>query len=158
MAKANNAALSIIRDYHEQQRTVGGQPRLFDSPEDLEGLFMTYISYCEETHKMANIAGFCTYMRNICGRKINRDTYYSYKGYDGYSDTIKAIDMAIEDMVLNSHQYNALIRMAYLNNKCGYARVPEIVPDTEETRSPEQLLSDLQDKVSRYNKLISGNK
>lgn len=103
-----------------------GRPPVFNSPEQLEGLFMEYIDHCEVKQFMPNISGFCTWMRRIKLISVHRDTYYEYAKKEGYSDIIKGINDAIEDGVLNCKCQKDLLKIAYLNNKCGYTQKQQI--------------------------------
>lgn len=119
-----------------------GRPPKFNSPEQLEELFFKYIDYCEEKQFMPNISGFCVYLKRLENISIHRDTYYEYKNKQGYSDTIKSIDDAIEDAVLNNKCQKDLIKIAYLNNKCGYTHKQEVKGDmdiTIEIGKPDDL-------------------
>lgn len=129
--------------------------RVFNSPEELEQIFFDYIDYCDDKKDMPNIAGFCVYMKRIKGKKIHRDTYYGYKEYEGYSDTLKSIDEAIENAVINCKFQKDLMKIAYLNNKCGYSQKVDTTlrnPEGESLRittvaEADALLADMLNKA-----------
>jgi hypothetical protein len=116
----------------KENKNLGGRPRKFDSPEHLEGLFFEYIDYCKDNALMANISGFCTFMRRVKLISMHRDTYYEYSHQEGYSDIIKIINDSLEDAVLNTKCQKDLIKIAYLNNKCGYTQKQDITIDNKQ--------------------------
>ncbi len=130
-----------------------GQPKKFQSPEELEQLFFEYIDHCDKKALLPNIAGFCTFLKRIKKIPIHRDTYYAYKNeYEEFSDIIKSIDDALEDAVLNNKNQKELIRMAYLNSKCGYAQKIDIqtnIKTTSESITPEAADQILKDALNR---------
>ena len=136
-----------------------GRPARFQTPDDLRTAFDNYIKHCSKTDKMPNIAGFCVSI------DISRETFYEYGKKDGFADTVKRIDLELEDAVLNNKSQKDLIKLAYLNNKHGYrseqqqvkfdvdisvdkleARIQQLL----QLREPEQLepqqIQSLQDK------------
>ncbi|MDD4615333.1 MAG: hypothetical protein PHI40_08035, partial [Caldisericia bacterium] len=86
-----------------------GRPRAFKTAEDFEKKFNTYIKYCRDNKRFANIAGFCAYCR------MARETLYKQKEY--YSDTYNIVMDILEDEVLQDNTYRAQL---YLKNKFGY--------------------------------------
>ena len=98
---------------------ASGRPLKFQDPIELFNLFQSYMAYCEENKKLPNIAGFVKY---ICDNAfmISRDTFYTTANREGFSDTINYINTSLEDSTLNNDTQSNLIRLAYLNNKCGY--------------------------------------
>jgi hypothetical protein len=117
----------------------------FNSPDELDALFTDYIEFCKDNDKMPNISGFCVYCKRYKGFTLHRDTIYEYAKKEEYSDTIKAINDCIEDEVLNSKSQRDLIKLAYLNNKCGYKTSVDIVatpgvPDRRQLQSQLQSL------------------
>ena len=117
-----------------------GRPKTFESPEELDSLFNEYLDFCTEKDNMPNIAGFCSYLKRKGGKfaKFHRDTFYATAKYDGYSDTVKGIDMSLEDAVINSKAQPPLIKLAYLNNKHGYTQKTENVNVNVEAEMTEQ--------------------
>lgn len=102
-----------------------GRPKTFQSPEQLYLFFKDYISYCENSEKMPNIAGFMVFLYENKDIQLNRTSFYEYKNYEEYSNTLKAISEALEDSTLNNKTQKDLIKLAYLNNRCGYTNKSE---------------------------------
>ena len=89
-----------------------GRPLRYQ-PEEFYKKFLEYIADCKAQGKMLpNIAGFAFFA------DFSRDTYYEYSHKEGYSDTIKKIEAAFEDITLNCKDPAKSI--FYLKNKFGY--------------------------------------
>lgn len=97
-----------------------GKPPLALTPSLLEEYFWKYLDYCELNKKLPNISGFLVYLHRIENFHMARDTYYQYAQKESYSYTINLINQTLEDTTLNNDTQSNLIRLAYLNNKCGY--------------------------------------
>lgn len=97
-----------------------GKPKAFPTPQDLQEKFKEYITNCPDA--IPTITGFCLYC------DINRDTFYGYKEYDGYSDTLKRIDDYLEQAAVNQMMVarNPAAQMFYLKNKFNWADKQEI--------------------------------
>jgi hypothetical protein len=121
--------------------------KIFATAEDLTNRFQEYMDYCIDTDRFPNIAGFCVYC------KINVDTYYGYKEYKGYSDAIKSIDASLEDAVLNTKSQKDLIKLAYLNNKCGYS-----IKQEPQKVQVELTTADIEKERVEIQKILSENK
>lgn len=138
----------------EVEVNKGGQPRIFNSPEQLKESFISYLADCKIQGKVPTIMGFALF------NGIHRDTFYHYKLYNGYFDTIKVIEEYLEEATAQAMftAKNPAGYIFYMKNKFGYTDKTEITIDqSEETRSPEQLLEDYQSKMAQYNKLIKGS-
>lgn len=123
-----------------EETNKGGRPKTFESPEELNNLFIEYLDFCKSEDNMPNIAGFCTFIRRKGGKfaSFHRDTFYATSKYDGFSDTVKGIDMSLEDAVLNCKAQPPLIKLAYLNNKHGYTQKTENVNVNVEAEMTDQ--------------------
>ena len=97
-----------------------GRPRKFENPQMLLDYFSDYIQYCEDNKKLPNIAGFTVYCYKIKDLYFNIDTYYATTGKSEFSEALRIINTSLEDSTLNNDTQSNLIRLAYLNNKCGY--------------------------------------
>ena len=129
-----------------------GRPRIFKSPDELETYFTEYIEHCETNELMPNIAGFVTWLNRYKQVKLNRESYYEYAKYPEYSNTLKAIDDSLEDAVLNSKAQAPLIKMAYLNAKCGYANKIDFT--VKQADADPQML---EDQISNYLQRLSAD-
>jgi hypothetical protein len=109
---------------------AGNSPKI-ESNEKLEQLFNDYLSYCADTSKMPNIAGFCRFC------DIHRDTYYNYKE-NIYIDTIKKIENCLEDETINTKAASDIMKIFYMKNKFGYKDKQEI-----ESRNVNTTLDEL---------------
>lgn len=96
-----------------------GRPRKYE-PEEFNNKFKDYIEYCISHNKLLpNIAGFCYFA------DIHRDTFYEYKNnHNDFADTIKRIEVALEDLALNCKDPAKSI--FYLKNKFGYKDKQEV--------------------------------
>lgn len=117
----------------------------FNSPDEFYQKFMDYIDYCKQEHRFVNIAGFCNYA------DISRETFYDYKNHkSGYSDTLKKIELRIEEEVFES-KLSPPERIFYLKNKFGYADKTEVMShnvnvNVDVTPDEEDFLLELKDK------------
>ena len=87
-----------------------GHPRAFSNEDDFLDKAKEYISYCNDSGRLANIAGFCAFTG------IHKDTFYQQREY--YSDSYKKIEELLEDAALN-HSATAM-GIFYLKNKFKY--------------------------------------
>lgn len=89
-----------------------GQPRRFQTGQELEETMMSYVKWCEENNHMPNVAGFCVHA------DITYDTFYQQKGY--YPESYVKINMLLETAVINSNKNSDSFRAFYMKNKFGY--------------------------------------
>lgn len=95
----------------EEEKQGRGQPRKFDSGEELISKLRVYIKYCEEKNRLPNIAGFAVYC------DMNVDTFYAQKDY--YSEAYKVCQAILEDGVING-KANDTMKIFYMKNKFNY--------------------------------------
>lgn len=86
-----------------------GQPKAFETEQDLLDRFNEYIKDCVDRERFPNIAGFCRF----CG--ITRETYYKQKEY--YSDAYNKTRNILEDEVWQDNTYRAQL---YLKSVFGH--------------------------------------
>jgi len=103
-----------------------GRPRIFKSPQQMQLLFNLYLGYTTNNDLMPNIAGFMRFLFEQQNIPCDRQTFYQYQKYEGYLDTIKHINETLEDTTLNNKTQKDLIKLAYLNNRCGYTNKQDI--------------------------------
>lgn len=84
-------------------------------PDELYDKFQKYIEYCKKEKRLANLAGFCSYI------DIDRETFYNYKDLECYFGSIKRIEQELEDFALNCKDFYDTRIIAYLNNKFGWS-------------------------------------
>ncbi len=89
-AKTVTTAVIVI-DAPEEEENKGGRPPRFETVDELENEFTLYISMCEEKRRMPTKAGLMVWLR------ITRETWSKYRKKKTFTDTIKTIDMVIED-------------------------------------------------------------
>ena len=102
----------------EVKKDNRGKPRKFKTSKDFYDKFKEYVNYCNDEHRLPNIAGFCVWA------DINRDTFYDQKAF--YFDTYKKIEEMLEDEALNNKFTNDTLKIFYMKNKCGYKDKQEI--------------------------------
>lgn len=87
-----------------------GHPKAFKDADEFYNKVKEYITYCNESERLANIAGFCAFTG------IHKDTFYQQREY--YSDSFKKVEELLEDAALN-HKATAM-GIFYLKNKFKY--------------------------------------
>lgn len=111
-----------------------GQPRAFNSGDELLECLYEYMNYCEQMKRFPNIAGFCVFNKgNKKNFLINKDTYYKQKEY--YSDAYRICNDILEDGVLQDNTYRAQL---YLKNKFGYSDKVENLNHTTDIQLSEE--------------------
>ena len=70
-----------------------GKPRKFKTEQDFVIKVKEYVTYCEGTGRLPNIAGFAVYC------DMNVDTFYAQQEY--YSEAYKKVQSILEDGVIN---------------------------------------------------------
>lgn len=93
------------------------RPRVFESPQQLEERFIAFLDKCQDEVKVPTIIGFSLFLN------INRDTFYRYKDFNEYTDTIKRIEDLLEEASLQAmfQAKNPAAHIFYLKNKFGYS-------------------------------------
>lgn len=102
----------------EKARRGKGQPRAFKTAKEFEDKFMEYVSYCRETERVPNVAGFAVYA------DINQDTFYAQKEY--YSEAFKKVNDILEDETINTEYFKDAFKIFYMKNKFGWQDKQEI--------------------------------
>ena len=103
-----------------------GRPRVFKSPDQLFDMFTSYLDFCTNNEQLPNIAGFMVHLYSFFKIEIDRPSFYKYQEYKEFSNTIKRINESLEDTTLNNKTQKDLIKLAYLNNRCGYTNKQDI--------------------------------
>jgi len=103
-----------------------GRPKIFKTPEILYNMFTFYLEYCLNNELLPNISGFMVYLYDFHKIEIDRQSFYRYQDYKEFSDIIKRINESLENTTLNNKTQKDLIKLAYLNNRCGYTNKQDI--------------------------------
>lgn len=117
----------MFEDKTKKTRASDYGIKVFKTPQHLIDVFNEYIVYCDDSSLLANISGFTRYLREKKGMSIARENLYRYQKYDGYGEVLKYINDVLEDTTLNNKTQKDLIKLAYLNNRCGYSQKNEVV-------------------------------
>jgi hypothetical protein len=94
-----------------------GRPRIFETPQEIEDLFVEFLAKCTKEESVPTIVGFTIHAR------ISRETYYAYQRNAEFTDTIKRIDELLEECSLQGmfKARNPVAFIFYLKNKFGYS-------------------------------------
>lgn len=89
---------------------------VFATEEDFLNKFEEYVSICDKSQRLANIAGFAVFCR------MNRDTFYHTKGRFPWAGGM--IENILEDYTLNA-PINHILKIFYMKSKFKYRDKPE---------------------------------
>lgn len=75
----------------EQDRSLGGRPRLYNSPEEFSAKVDEYLAVCKEDEEPITWTGLALYLGFSSRQSIDE-----YQKYDGFSDAVKRAKMFVE--------------------------------------------------------------
>lgn len=97
---------------NEVTKNSRGQPRRFQSGEELERAMVDYVQWCIDAQHMPNVAGFCIHC------DMTDETFYQQRNY--YPESYKKVQLLLETAVINSKYVNEAFRIFYMKNKFKY--------------------------------------
>ena len=102
------------KDYKRERgkKMNKGQPRRFQTGEELENEMVEYIGWCESVGHLPNIAGFCV----RCD--ITAETFYLQKNY--YLESYQKVQALLETAVINNPKASDTMKIFYMKNKFKY--------------------------------------
>lgn len=140
--------IGLIKDEHEKlvkSRELGGRPPCFETPEELMAKVVRYFENVEAVHGRYGIP---TKAGLIAELGCSRDSYNEYKKKEGFSDTIKRAEKAIEMAWVErlAAPVQATGAIFYLKNAFAYK-------DQIHNKNEDTIKIDVNDK--QYSKIIN---
>lgn len=116
-----------------QEKSKAGRKFIFDTEEEFLDKFEEYIKKCEDSGRLANIAGFAAYCR------MHRDVFYTTKRRFPWAGGM--IENILEDYTINA-DINHILKIFYMKCKFKYNDRPE---DDGKEKNRVVIVDDLPD-------------